>query len=138
MSKNKKTKTLKRITSGIFFIKMPFLGGQVFYECLFSTIKLWTTTPILWPMLTGGRCSEIALCHKNWNWDSILVRYLPSTLVIWKCLTVITTRINNTKFSFKWNFGSLSHWQILLGQWKVIRCPLVLVQFIYFETTEYR
>jgi len=25
------------------------------------------------PLLTGGHCLEVALCYKNWNWDSIMV-----------------------------------------------------------------
>ena len=60
-----KNKNIEKNNFRNIFYKNAFLGGQVFYECLFSTIKLWTTTPILWPMLTGGRCSEIVLCHKN-------------------------------------------------------------------------
>ena len=32
-----------------------------------------TTTTLgtlnLWPVLTGGRCSEVALCYKKWKWD---------------------------------------------------------------------
>ena len=23
----------------------------------------------LWPLLTGSRCSEVALCYKKWKWD---------------------------------------------------------------------
>jgi hypothetical protein len=26
-------------------------------------------TPNLWPLLTGGRCSEVAFCYKDLNWD---------------------------------------------------------------------
>jgi len=29
--------------------------------------------PNLWPLLTGGRCSEIALCYINLNWGSKMV-----------------------------------------------------------------
>jgi hypothetical protein len=34
--------------------------------------NLCTTTTLgtnnLWPFLTGGRCSEVASCYKNWKW----------------------------------------------------------------------
>ena len=30
-------------------------------------------TPNLWPLLTGGRCSEVALCNKNRKWDTKIV-----------------------------------------------------------------
>jgi len=26
-----------------------------------------------WSLLTGGRCSEVALCYENWNWDPKIV-----------------------------------------------------------------
>jgi len=26
-------------------------------------------TKNLWPLLTGGCCSDVALCYKNWKWD---------------------------------------------------------------------
>ena len=39
--------------------------------------NLCTTTTLgtlnLWPLLTGGRCSEVALCYENWKWDSKMV-----------------------------------------------------------------
>ncbi len=35
--------------------------------------NLCTTNTIgtlnLWSLLTGGRCSEVALCNKSWKWD---------------------------------------------------------------------
>jgi hypothetical protein len=29
--------------------------------------------PNLWPLLTGGRCSEVAVCYNDSNWDSKMV-----------------------------------------------------------------
>jgi len=40
-------------------------------------LNLCTTTTLrtqnLWPLLAGGRCSEVALCNNNWNWDPKIV-----------------------------------------------------------------
>jgi hypothetical protein len=30
-------------------------------------------TQYLWPLLTGGRCSEVSSCYKDLNWDSKIV-----------------------------------------------------------------
>ena len=41
--------------------------------------NLYTTTTLgtlnFWSLLTGGRCSEVALCYKQWKWD-------PKTVVV--------------------------------------------------------
>ncbi len=40
-----------------------------------SNLCITTTlgTQNLWPLLTGGRYSELVLCYKNWNWDPKIV-----------------------------------------------------------------
>jgi len=40
-----------------------------------NTVKTTTIlgTQNLWPLLTGGRCSEVTLCYKTLKWDSKMV-----------------------------------------------------------------
>ncbi len=48
--------------------------GCVFLIALqFKSTKTTLETQSLWPLLTNGRCSEVALCYKNLNWDLKLV-----------------------------------------------------------------
>ncbi len=51
-------------------LKKYFLKRKVQSNlCITTTLE----TQNLWPLLTGGRCSEVALCYKNWNWDPKIV-----------------------------------------------------------------
>ncbi len=50
------------------------IGGS-HYLLLQSNLCTTTTlgTPNLWPLLTGGRCSEVGLCYEVSNWDFKMV-----------------------------------------------------------------
>jgi hypothetical protein len=49
----------------------------VITEFHFIQSNLCTTTTLgatnVWPLLTGGRCSEVVLCYEDQNWDSKMV-----------------------------------------------------------------
>ena len=48
-----------------------FVSIKMLQSNLCATTTLGT--PNLWPLLTGGRCSEVALCYKNQKWDPKIV-----------------------------------------------------------------
>jgi len=40
-------------------------GMNEFSNCILNLNTVTLGTQNLWPLLTGGRCSEVALCYKN-------------------------------------------------------------------------
>jgi len=64
------------------------------YASIQSNLCITTTlgSQNLWPLLTGGRCTEVALCYENWNWDpkkwSLQTSGRYSEVVVNSCLTV--------------------------------------------------
>jgi hypothetical protein len=56
--------------------KIRLLNALAFYSNQVQSNLCITTnlgTPNLWPLLTGGCCSEVALCYENLNRDSKIV-----------------------------------------------------------------
>ena len=67
-----------------------------------NTVNLCTTTTLgtsnLWPLLTSGRCSEVAMCYKYWNetpkWRSLFASGRYSEVVVNLGLTVLWSYFN--------------------------------------------
>ena len=70
-------KSLDCTDSRKWVICSPTLQLKKRFKSLALQSDLCTTTnlgiPNLWPLLTGGRCSEVALSYKNWKWDPKMV-----------------------------------------------------------------
>jgi len=56
-------------------INTPKIGSRVMNLHVQSNLCITTTlgTQNLLPLLTGGRCLEVALRYENWNWDPKIV-----------------------------------------------------------------
>ncbi len=59
----------------IFYVLILYIIFNIFIKYVLSnlctTINLGTQK--LWPLLTGGHCSEVGLYHKDLNWDFKMV-----------------------------------------------------------------
>jgi len=62
-------------------ITAMYLHGTIYIFIIFGALG----TPKLWPLFTGGHCSEVLLCYKQGKWDNKIL------VAVGRCYVVVNS-----------------------------------------------